>query len=81
MTVDHEKIVAAYHDLAASASGQLVLADLEARFGWTSRSMFDPNDPNGLTLAWREGGRAVLAHIGRMIETPVLGEDRTYAET
>jgi hypothetical protein len=43
--------------------------------------MFDQRDVSGLLLAYREGSRSVLAHMGRMIETPILQEDRNKAET
>ena len=79
--IDQDEIVAAYHDVAASRAGQIMLADLEARFGWTTKTTFDQRDVSGLLLAHREGGRAVLAHMGRMIETPILQEDRSKAET
>jgi hypothetical protein len=79
--IEQDEIAAAYHDMAASRAGQIVLADLEARFGWTTKTMFDQRDVSGLLLAYREGSRSVLAHMGRMIETPILQEDRSKAET
>jgi hypothetical protein len=69
--ISHDQIVAAYQAVAASEAGRIMLADLEVRFGFTTRSMFDRNDMSGLLLANREGQRSVLAHIGRVIETPV----------
>ena len=62
-----KEIVEAYQEVARSTAGQIMLADLEARFGYSTRPMFD-GDPNW--AIFRDGGRSVLAHIGRVIETP-----------
>lgn len=77
LTID--RIVAAYQTVASTDEGRIMLADLEARFGFTTRSMFDRDDMTGLRLAFREGSRSVLAHMGRMIETAPDGAER--AET
>lgn len=76
--VTEEDIAQAYVDMAQSKSGQIVLADMERRFGYTRRTMLDGDDTTGLRLAWREGGRAVLAHISRMIESSI---NNTEVET
>jgi len=56
----------AYRALAASEDGAIVLADLVRRFGFTRRSTFEQDDPQGRKQAFNEGQRAVLTHIGYM---------------
>ncbi|WP_299444702.1 hypothetical protein [uncultured Rhodospira sp.] len=66
-TCSQSRIAAAYQSVFHGQDGQLVLADLARRFGFTHRSTFPDNgDPN--RMIFNEGGRAALIHIGRMIE-------------
>lgn len=53
----------AYQRVFATDDGNRVLHDLLARFGFTDKTMFDAD---GMTLAYREGQRSTLVHIGTM---------------
>lgn len=55
----------AYKVVAASPEGSIVIADLVRRFGFSRQTTIDA-DP--LRMAWKEGGRTVMVHIGRMID-------------
>lgn len=58
-------VMRAYKAVAETEDGRTMIQDLVKRFGWSRQSMLS-SDP--LQLAWREGGRAVMVHIGRMID-------------
>lgn len=62
----HADIIDAYHEVARSEAGQIVLADLQRQFGFATHPMFrgDVNE-----LVHRDGQRAVLAYIGRKLES------------
>ena len=59
------EISAAYKSVAASPEGQIVIADLVRRFGFSRQTTFDTDLGK---MAWKEGGRTVLVHIGRMVD-------------
>lgn len=63
---EYADIIEAYHEVARSEAGQTVLADLQRQFGFVTRPMFtgDVNE-----MLHRDGQRAVVAHIGRMLES------------
>jgi hypothetical protein len=68
---DHGAIMSAYKMVAATPEGQMMVMDLVSKFAFTRQSMAPiyssaPLDP--LRLAFHEGQRTVLVHIGRMIE-------------
>ncbi len=69
----------AYKVMAATQEGQIVIADLMRRFGFSRITTFAPGDPE--MTAWREGGRVVVIHIGRMIDAdPAAFEDQEQVE-
>lgn len=70
--------VTAYQMVAATREGQIVIQDLVNKFGYSRQSTIDA-DP--LRMAWKEGGRAVCVHIGRMLDmtTDVIA-DQTAAK-
>lgn len=55
----------AYLNVAATREGQIVIQDLVSKFGYARSSTID-TDP--LKMAWKEGGRSVCVHIGRMLD-------------
>lgn len=59
------ELSSAYKQVAASPEGSIVIADLVKRFGYSRQTTLDA-DP--LRMAWKEGGRAVLVHVGRMVD-------------
>ena len=61
------QLVQAYQSVARSEEGQRVIADLMHHFGYTRRSMFNPGDDTA-SLAYKEGQRSVLVHVGKMID-------------
>ena len=65
MSVSQADICIAYKQVAATQEGQVVLADLTRKFGFTRFSTFVPGDPYHSQL--NEGARTVVVHIGRMI--------------
>jgi hypothetical protein len=67
----------AYKAVSRTPEGELVLQDLVKRFGWTRQSTIDV-DP--LKMAWKEGTRAVVVHIGRMIDADIHDAADTTAE-
>lgn len=56
---------AAYKTVAASPEGAIMIGDLVRRFGYSRQTTFD-TDP--IKMGWKEGGRTVMVHIGRMID-------------
>lgn len=62
--VDRAEVLAAYRDVAKSTSGQIVFADLAARFGYERGRMFDPNP---LILARNTGQLEVLLYIRNVL--------------
>ena len=59
-------VASAYHEVFATEAGAIVVQDLLRRFGFTRRSTFVLDDPNGRAQARNEGQREVLLHIGFM---------------
>jgi hypothetical protein len=59
-------IASAYQYIAGMPEGQIVIQDLVRRFGFTRTTTIDA-DP--MRMAYKEGGRAVCVHIGRMIDS------------
>lgn len=72
------EVHAAYAEFGASHYGRIVLGDLEARFGFSTRPMFD-GDVN--RTIHRDGSRAVLIHIARMMTTVPTHDEQTETET
>ncbi len=69
----------AYKVMAATQEGQIVIADLMRRFGFSRGTTFVPGEPD--MIAWREGQRTVVIHIGRMIDAdPAAFEDQEQVE-
>ena len=62
----HADIVEAYQEVARSEAGQIMLADMQRRFGFSTGPMFT-GDAN--LCIHRDGQRSVLAHIGRILES------------
>jgi len=68
----------AYKIVCATQEGQIVIADLMRRFGFSRSSTFDP-DPYRTVL--HEGQRTVVMHIGRQIDAdPASFEDQETTE-
>ncbi len=69
----------AYKVVAATQEGQIVIADLMRRFGFSRYTTFVPGDPDRSTL--NEGQRTVVIHIGRQIDAdPASFEDQNEVE-
>ena len=69
----------AYKVMAATQEGQIVIADLMRRFGFSRFTTFVHGDPDKSTL--NEGQRTVVIHIGRMIDAdPAAFEDQEIVE-
>ncbi len=69
----------AYKVVAATQEGQIVIADLMQRFGFSRCTTLVPGDPE--TTAFHEGGRVVIIHIGRQIDAdPASFEDQNEVE-
>ncbi len=69
----------AYKVVAATQEGQIVIADLMRRFGFSRNTTYVPGDPD--MTVWREGQRTVIIHIGRMIDAdPASFEDQEQVE-
>lgn len=80
LKVSKSDVVLAYQSALSTQEGQIVLADLMRRFGFTTWSTFVEGDPN--KTSWQEGQRSVLVHIGRMLEAdPAEAEEHEDAET
>lgn len=67
-TVSPGEVAAAYQMAFTTQEGQIVLHDLLRRFGYTRRSMFQPGATRPEDLAFAEGGRSVLTHVGLMLD-------------
>lgn len=59
-------VAEAWQEIMRTEEGRVVLSDLQARFGFTSESTFDPNPA---TMAFKEGQRAAMIYIGKMLST------------
>lgn len=55
----------AYKSVASTPEGDTMIRDLVRKFGYSRQSTIDV-DP--LRMAWKEGGRSVCVHIGRMLD-------------
>lgn len=62
-------IARAYQEVFATEAGHLVLADLQHKFGFTRRSMFEVAGGDPTKVVFCEGQRSVLVYIGRLLET------------
>lgn len=60
-----ERLHAAYRGVFGTEDGQIILADLIHMFGYTERTLADPDRPHVTYM--REGQRTVLMHIQRWI--------------
>lgn len=63
--VSKADVANAYQTAFATPEGQIVLADLMRRFGYTRGSTLHEN---AHTMAFREGTRYVLVHMGKMMD-------------
>ncbi len=69
----------AYKQVFTDMQGQIVLADLLYRFGFTRKTTFDPDPPERTYL--NEGQRSVLVYIGQMLDADPSGwEDDPQVE-
>lgn len=68
----------AYKEVFSTSAGQIVLADMLRRFGFTRSSTFVPGD--SARTAFNEGGRTVLIHVGRMIDADPADFEEPTAE-
>lgn len=75
-TVDVQDKEVAYKQVFASPEGQIVLADLIRRFGFTRKSPFVEARGEPHNFAFLEGGRAVMIYIGLVLD----GEIRSNAD-
>lgn len=71
------EISVAYKQVFATQEGQIVLQDLLRRFGYNRHSLFDKD---AMLMASREGARAVLIHMGNMIDADPAGLDERKGE-
>lgn len=69
-------VVIAYRTVFGSQEGAIVLADLMRFFAWNMQSMWSEKLPPE-HIHIREGGRAVLVHIGRRMETDPASVEAT----
>lgn len=60
----------------SSPEGHKVLIDLVNRFGHRAAPMIDFNKPDPLMMAFKEGQRSVMMHVGFQIEA-AIAEDET----
>lgn len=65
--VSQYDVIQAYKEFAATQEGQIVIADLMRRFGYSRQSTYSPGEA-AQDVTFREGQRVVLVHIGRMID-------------
>ena len=69
----------AYKVVAATSEGQIVIADLMRRFGFSRFSTYVPGEPELSRM--NEGSRLVIVHIGRQIDAdPASFEDQETVE-
>jgi len=61
------QVVNAYQQMARTEDGQIVISDLMSRFGFTRKAMYSPGDDTA-SLAFKEGQRSVLIHLGIMLD-------------
>lgn len=61
---DPASVAEAWQEIAQTEEGRLILADLAAKFGFQTKSTFDTN---AATMAFHEGQRAVMVHIGKLL--------------
>lgn len=59
-------IARAYQAIFDTPDGHIVLAHLQASYGYVNKTLFVPGDPQH--TAYNEGQRSVLVGIGRMLE-------------
>lgn len=72
------KVVEAYQEAFSTPAGRIVLEDLARFFGFASRSMADhPDEIRPYVLAYREGQRSVVVHIGNRLETDPASVEET----
>lgn len=55
----------AYKQVFSAQEGQIVMADLLRHFGFSRNSTFNVNPGS---MAYNEGQRSVLIHVGRMLD-------------
>ena len=63
-------------DVSGTPEGQIMIQDMVRKFGYARQSTIDA-DP--LRMAWKEGGRTVMVHIGRMIDVDAQALDAQTA--
>ncbi len=69
----------AYKVVAATQEGQIMIADLMRRFGFSRCTTLVPGDSE--MTAFQEGHRVVIIHIGRQIDAdPASFEDQNEVE-
>lgn len=71
-------VAVAYKQVFATQEGQIVMADLLRYFGYTRNSTFDPNPG---AMAYKEGQRAVLIHVGRQLDLNLAELDAIHKPT
>lgn len=75
MSVDHKSVsraqlARAYQAVMQSEEGQVVIAHLQHCFGYTNSTTYTPGkDQSALDMAYAEGQRSVLVHLGRWLST------------
>lgn len=73
MTTDHRSVsraqlARAYQAVMQSEEGQVVIAHLQHCFGYTTNTTYIPGkEQSALDMAYAEGQRSVLVHIGRWL--------------
>lgn len=77
-TVSPGEVAAAYQLAFTTQEGQIVLHDLLRRFGFARQSMFQRGVTRPEDLAFSEGGRAVLAHVGVMLDVDPDAYEKSF---
>ena len=62
--ISRDECAEAYKSVFGTPEGQIILADLMRRFGFTRHSTFLDGEPTVNAMLIREGQRSVLIHIG-----------------
>jgi hypothetical protein len=71
-TVTPARRIEAYQHMAETEDGQIVIQDLLRLFGYTRNTTFTDTLEG---MAFREGQRSVVVHIGRMLDADAAAQE------
>ena len=80
LSVSMGDICIAYKQVFSTPEGQIVIADLLHRFGFTRHSMFTPGTTRPEDVLFREGQRDVVRHIGVNLDSDPAGFEEQKVE-